>query len=81
MPYLLSRFMKMPIKHKRSCGKKRPLSPTKEEDGCDNPAFQASMMEAAVGEEDTADSEQVGEDESPPPLPPPRQNIPAFRNP
>ena len=76
--------MKMPIKHKRSGGKKRPLSPTKEEeaeDGCDNPAFQASMMEAAVGEEDTADSEQVGEDESPPPLPPPRQNIPAFRNP
>jgi hypothetical protein len=67
--YLAGRFMKLPGKQKRGGKRRRSASPGDEVEGCDNPAFQASMLEVAVGEGDINASLSV---ESPPPIPPPR---------
>ncbi len=70
--WLAGRFMKLPGKQKRGGKRRRSASPGDEVEGCDNPAFQASMLEVAVGEGDINASLAV---ESPPPVPPPRYRI------
>ncbi len=68
--------MKLPGKQKRGGKRRRSASPGDEVEGCDNPAFQASMLEVAVGEGDINASLSV---ESPPPIPPPRyRNKPSL---
>jgi hypothetical protein len=65
--------MKLPAKQKRG-GKRRRSSLAEQDEGCDNPAFQASVLEAAA--EDAKSSEAV----SPPPLPPPRERFQLQKN-
>jgi hypothetical protein len=78
MNWLACRFMKLPGKQKRGGKRRRSASPGDEVEGCDNPAFQASMLEVAVGEGDI-DASSV---ESSPPVPPPRYSNkpPLHRN-
>jgi len=63
--------MKLPAKQKRGGKRRRSPSPRGHVEGCDNPAFQASMLEVAVGDDANTSVSGVTA-ESPPPLPPPR---------